>query len=156
MTTLSAQSSGTDESEIRLLYTRLMNGWNLGSGEAFAAPFDDDADLVAFDGTHFKGREQIALFHQEAFNMFLKGTRLVGKVRSVKFLSQEIAVMHTVGGTIMAGKTDIEPERNSVQTIVVAKRGGKWSMVAFQNTRATYVIPTGQGGGLTEELRKLL
>ena len=48
--------------------------------------------------------------------------------------------MHTVGGTIMAGQTDIEPERNSVQTLV-AKKGDKggWRLAAFQNTRAQYL-----------------
>ena len=42
-----------------------------------------------------------------------KGTRLVGKIRSVRFLTSDVALMHVVGGTIMAGQTDIEPERNS-------------------------------------------
>ena len=28
-----------------------MDGWNRGSGDLFAAPFADDADLVGFDGT---------------------------------------------------------------------------------------------------------
>ena len=38
-----------------------MDGWNSGSGEAFAAVFTEDGDLVAFDGTPFTGREEIAL-----------------------------------------------------------------------------------------------
>jgi hypothetical protein len=39
----------------------------------------------------------------------------------MRFLTPDVAIMHTVGGTIMAGQTDIEPEQNSVQ-ILVAKR----------------------------------
>jgi SnoaL-like domain len=49
-----------DEAAVRDLYQQLMNGWNRGSGEAFAAAFTEDGDLVAFDGTHFEGREEIA------------------------------------------------------------------------------------------------
>ena len=65
---------------------------------------------------------------------------MVGKIRSVRFLTPDVTVMHTVGGTIMAGQTDIEPERNSVQTLV-AKKGDKggWRLAAFQNTRAQYL-----------------
>lgn len=39
---------GRDIDEVRALYTRAMEGWNIGSGEAFAAPFAEEADFVAF------------------------------------------------------------------------------------------------------------
>src|SRR3712207_406820 len=64
-----------DEQAVCDLYGELMDGWNRGSGEAFAAVFTEDGDLVAFDGTHFEGRAQIAPFHQELFDKWLKGTR---------------------------------------------------------------------------------
>lgn len=148
-------SAADDEAAIRNLYQQLVDGWNAASGDAFAAPFED-GDLVGFDGTHFKGRQEIALFHQHLFDMFLKGSRLVGKVRSVRFLTSDVAIMHTVGGTVMAGQSDLEPERNSVQTLVAVKRNGKWSLAAFQNTRATYMGRPEESQKLTEELRALL
>ena len=40
-----------DESAVRDLYRELMDGWNRGSGEAFAAVFTEDGDLIGFDGT---------------------------------------------------------------------------------------------------------
>lgn len=149
-------SAADDEAAIRNLYQQLVDGWNAASGDAFAAPFEEEGDLVGFDGTHFKGRQEIALFHQHLFDMFLKGSRLVGKVRSVRFLTSDVAVMHTVGGTVMAGQSDLEPERNSVQTLVAVKRNGKWSLAAFQNTRATYMGRPEESQKLTEELRALL
>lgn len=99
-----------------------MDGWNRGSGDAFAATFTQDGDLVAFDGTHFEGREEIAPFHQELFDKWLKGTRLVGRVKSVRFLSPDVALMHAVGGTVMRGKTRPSPERDSIQTLVAVRR----------------------------------
>jgi uncharacterized protein (TIGR02246 family) len=51
---------------------QVIDGWNAGSGDAFAAPFEEDADQVGFDGTHFKGRKEIASFHQHLFDMFLR------------------------------------------------------------------------------------
>jgi len=35
---------------------------------AVAAPFTDDADFVVFEGTHLKGRQQIASFTQQIFD----------------------------------------------------------------------------------------
>jgi uncharacterized protein (TIGR02246 family) len=148
--------AAADEDAIRGLYQQAIDGWNAGSGDAFAAPFEEDGDLVGFDGTHFKGRQEIASFHQHLFDMFLKGSRLVGKVRSVRFLTSDIAIMHAVGGTVIAGQTDLEPERNSVQTLVAVKRNGKWGLAAFQNTRVTYIGRPEESQKLTEELRALL
>jgi hypothetical protein len=39
------------------MYMRAMDGWNVGSGEAFSAAFA--ADFIAFDGTRFCGREEL-------------------------------------------------------------------------------------------------
>jgi uncharacterized protein (TIGR02246 family) len=124
-----------DEAAVRGLYQRLMDGWNRGSGDAFAAVFTEDGDLVAFDGTHFKGRKEIAPFHQQLFDKWMKGTRLVGQVEHVRFLSPDVALMHAVGGTIMRGKTEPPPERDSVQTLIATRQNGEWHLAAFQNTR---------------------
>jgi hypothetical protein len=36
------------------------------------------------DGTHLKGRQEIISFNQQLFDTYVKGSRLVGKVRSVR------------------------------------------------------------------------
>ncbi len=94
-----------DEAAVRGLYQQLMDGWNRGSGESFAAVFTEDGDLVAFDGKRYKGRKEIGPFQQQLFDRWMKGTRLVGQVEDVRFLSPDVAVMHAVGGTVMPGKT---------------------------------------------------
>jgi uncharacterized protein (TIGR02246 family) len=127
-------SQSDDEVAVRALYTQLMDGWNKGSGEAFAAPFAEDGHLIAFDGTHFKGRDEIVSFHQPLFDKWLKGTRLVGEVESVRFLSPDVALMHALGGTVMRGKSRPAPERDSIQTLVAIKRNDEWRLAA-QNTR---------------------
>ncbi len=128
-------SQSLDEAAVRALYQQMMDAWNKGSGEAFAAPFDEDGDLIGFDGTHFKGRQEIAPFHQRLFDTHLKGTRLVGQVTRVRFLSPDVALMHAVGGTVMRGRSVPSPERDSIQTLVATKREGEWRLAAFQNTR---------------------
>src|ERR687889_1316762 len=124
-----------DEAAVRALYQQLMDGWNQGNGDAFASVFTEDGDLIGFDGTHFKGRQEIAPFHQQLFDKWMKGTRLVGQVEHVRFLSPNVALLHTVGGTVMRGKTEPSPERDSIQTLVATRQNGEWRLAAFQNTR---------------------
>ena len=128
-------NDSTDEAAVRALYQQLMDGWNQGSGEAFAAVFTEDGDLVGFDGTHLKGRQEIAPFHQQLFDKWLKGSRLVGQVKDVRLLHPDIALMHAVGGTVMRGKSEPVPERDSIQTLVATHQDGEWRLAAFQNTR---------------------
>jgi uncharacterized protein (TIGR02246 family) len=130
-----AANHSADEAAVRALYQQLMDGWNQGSGAAFASVFTEDGDLIGFDGTHFNGRQEIAPFHQQLFDKWLKGSRLVGQVKDVRFLSPDVALMHAVGGTVMRGKTDPVPERDSIQTLVAIRQDGEWRLAAFQNTR---------------------
>jgi uncharacterized protein (TIGR02246 family) len=128
-------ASSTDEAAVRDVYRQVMDGWNQGSGAAFASMFTDDGDLVGFDGVRFKGRHEIAPFHQQLFDKWLKGSRLVGKVEDVRFLGPDVAVMHVIGGTVMRGKSEPDPARDSIQTLVVTRQDGEWKVAAFQNTR---------------------
>jgi uncharacterized protein (TIGR02246 family) len=50
-TTLTAD----DEDAIRAIHQCMIDAWNTGDAAAFAAPFTDEADFVAFEGTHLKG-----------------------------------------------------------------------------------------------------
>jgi uncharacterized protein (TIGR02246 family) len=130
-----------DADALRALYVALMEGWNRGSAEAFAAPLDDEVSFVAFDGTHVSGRAELVRFHEPLFTTHLQGTRLVGDVTSIRFLTPDVAVVHARGGTIMRGRNRPSRERDSIQTLVAERRDGVWRFVAFQNTR---VRPIGQ------------
>jgi uncharacterized protein (TIGR02246 family) len=127
-------SPADGESAVRDLYRELMEAWNDGSGEAFAAVFTEEGDLIGFDGVRFKGRREIAPFHQRLFETFLKGTRLVGQVTDMRFLSPEVARCTPAAARCCS----VRParERDSIQTLVAVKRDGEWRLAAFQNTRA--------------------
>src|ERR687885_1684315 len=145
-----------DEAAIRTLYQQMIDGWNKGSGQAFAAPYTDDSDFIGFDGTYMKGRQQIASFHQMLFDKFLKGSSLIGRIRSVRFIAENVAIMIAVGGTVMTGQSDIEPERNSIHAIVAVKHDSNWYFTAFQNSRVQYIGRPEEFQALTEELRQEL
>jgi uncharacterized protein (TIGR02246 family) len=94
---------------------------------------------VTFDGTHLQGRQEIASANQKLFDTFVKGSRLVGKVRGIRLPTPDVAVLHVVGGTVMAGQLDIDKDRNSVQTLVSVKKGSEWQIALVQNSRAQYI-----------------
>jgi uncharacterized protein (TIGR02246 family) len=74
--TRSDEERAADERAIRALHGRILEAWGAGDGEAFAAPFSDDAVFIGFDGSVMRGRQQIASTHQEVFDRWMKGTRL--------------------------------------------------------------------------------
>jgi uncharacterized protein (TIGR02246 family) len=139
-----SNSRDTDKATIRRLYEQMIDGWNKGSGQVFAAPYTDDSDFIGFDGTYLKGRQEIASFHQ------------MKQIRSIRFVTKDVAVMIAVGGTVMAGQSDIEPERNSIHTLVAIKRDAKWYFTAFQNSRAQFIGRSEESQALTKELREEL
>jgi uncharacterized protein (TIGR02246 family) len=124
------------------LHQRVLDAWRAGDGQAFAAPFSDDAVFVGFDGSVMRGRGQIASVHQELFDRWLKESRLVDERTEVRLVGPDVAIVHAVGGTVMRGKAEPAPERDSIQTLVAARRNGAWSFVSFQNTR---IRPIGAG-----------
>ena len=139
MTTQTSRDDATgytaDEPAIRDLFRRLLDDWGRGDGEAYGSRFTEDADYVAFDGSHTRGRSDIAASHQQLFDKYLKGTRLTGRIDSVRFLGPDTALVHAVGGTVMHGQTQPSPERDSIQTLVAVRRDGEWYFTAFHNSR---------------------
>ena len=124
-----------DESAIRAFPRQMIDAWNRGSGEAFAAPFSETADFIAFEGTHLKGRKEIATFHQQTFDAVVKGTRLEGEVNFVRFVNPKLALMHVFIRVILPGQTETSPSRDSLPLYVVTKRDEGWQIEGLLNAR---------------------
>ena len=77
----------------------LLAAWGRGDGQAYGALFTDDAEYIAFDGAITKGRRTIADWHQQLFDTWLKGTRLVGQIDSLRFLGADTAVIVASGAS---------------------------------------------------------
>jgi uncharacterized protein (TIGR02246 family) len=105
-------------------------------------PFSDDALFIGFDGSVTRGRDQIASTHQDVFDRWMQGTRLVEEHTEVRFVDPDVAIVHTLGGTVMPGRSEPTPERDSIQTLVAVRDASGWSFVSFQNTR---IRPIGAG-----------
>jgi len=148
-------SPSPDEIKVRELYRQMMDGWNKRSAAAFAAPIAEDGDLIGFDGSQLIGRSEIVSMLQRIFADHPTAP-YVSKVKSVRFLSPEVAVLRAIVGMIPPAQPDLDPNLNALQTLIASKRDGQWRIVLFQNTPAQFHGRPDLVQQMTEELRQLL
>ncbi len=128
-----SQNSTSDEAAIRQVVQQVQDGWNAKSGQAFAAPFAADADYVVVNGMKLKGRDVIEKGHTGIFTTIYKDSHNVATVKSVRFLRPDVAVVHVEWN--LEFRVNDKPEKgHAMNTMVMTKDGGKWSIAAFQNT----------------------
>jgi uncharacterized protein (TIGR02246 family) len=128
----------------RLVY-QLESSWNAGDGEAFAALFADDADVIHILGGYYCGRETIRAGHHMIFGTIYKGSTIHYSVEKIKFLRPDIALVF-LRQHLEFAEGGVADELDARPTIVAEHLGGKWHIVAMQNTRITEV-----GGTLVEK-----
>jgi uncharacterized protein (TIGR03086 family) len=151
-----AQGEGPGAAEaVQALYRQMIEGWNRRSGEAFAAPFAEDGVIIGFDGSQSIGRAALAADIQRVFDDHQTPTYVV-KIREVRFLAPDVAILHAVGGLVLPGQSDIMPQLNSVQSVVATELDGKWRISWFQSTPAQYHGRPHLVEQLNKELRELL
>ena len=151
----SQDTSSAAEAEIRALYRQLLNAWNQRNADAMASLFTEDGDSIGFDGSQMSGRAEIASTLRQIFTNHITPP-YVGKVRSVRLLSAEAAMLRAVVGMVPPGQMDLAPQLNAIQTIVAVKRNSQWRIALLQNTPAQFHGHPELVQALTEELRQLL
>ncbi len=128
------------EEKINGLLKKMIEGWCRGSGALFAQPFSRDARFVAFDGSIHIGPDEIAAFHQNAFDTVLKGTSLDLTVAEMKRIDQTIWLVFSTGWHRPSNAPDAKRTAESVNIFVCKIDDEKAEIVAFQNTRARPIV----------------
>lgn len=153
-TTHTSASTSLDAS-ITTLYHELLEAWNRRSAGDMAARFSAEGFMVGFDGSTMDGPDAMV---KELSRIFAEHptARFVAKVRSIRFLTPDVAVLRAVAGMVPPGGKDLNPAVNTLHTLVVAKADGTWRIEAFQNTPAQFHGRPELSEALTNELRQLL
>jgi uncharacterized protein (TIGR02246 family) len=123
-----------DEQALHDLFQVSKDGWNQGDGAAYAASFTEDADYILWNGTHLKGRPAIAAAHQQLFETRLQGSRLEGFIKHIRFLSDDIALLHLQSSPQIRGQQVPAQEQYAIQTLVAIRQADGWRFTSFQNT----------------------
>ena len=129
-----SQDRAADEAVMRESVKQMETGWNTKSGAVFAKPFAEDADYVVINGMYFKGRAAIEAAHQRIFDTIYKDTKITLNVKQIRFLREEVAVVHVSGHR--DGPT-AELKQDAMLTLVMTKEKQGWVIAAFQNTQIT-------------------
>jgi uncharacterized protein (TIGR02246 family) len=141
-TTSQSTPASAEEAAVRGVPEIVVDAWARGDGQGVSMAFTEDVDFIAGDGRMVQGREALVPYFQEQFDTWLAGSRVVADVVNVRFLRDDLAVVHTVGGIMFPGETEVQPDWAGIQTWVVVNEGGEWLAAAYQNSR---ISPEVQG-----------
>jgi uncharacterized protein (TIGR02246 family) len=137
------------------LYQALLERWNERDAAGMAALFEPEGHSVGFDGSEMHGPAEIESTLAQIFADHETGA-YVSKIRDVRSLAPDIAVVRAAVGMVPPGASDIDPDVNAVQVVVSTRRGASWRIALLQNTPAQYHGRPEAAEALTAELRELL
>lgn len=141
-----------DSQEIQSLYKRLLNAWNEQNARGMADLFAEEGELIGFDGSQALRPEQIYSHLAPIFKDH-PTARFVSKVKAVRWLANNVAVLRAIAGMVPRGQSDLNATANTHHTLVVQQEAGKWRIQLFQNTTAQFHGRPELVEQMTEELR---
>jgi uncharacterized protein (TIGR02246 family) len=133
----------------------LLECWNARDSAGFAALFEPEGHSIGFDGSEMHGPGEIESTLEQIFADH-ETARYVAKIRDVRFLTADVAVLRAVVGMVPAGRTDLNPDVNAIQTLLAVRGDGDWRIALLQNTPAQYHGRPDAADALTAELSELV
>jgi uncharacterized protein (TIGR02246 family) len=147
--------SQNDEKAVRGLYEAVIEAWNQRSAVSYATLFAEDANVVGFDGSIMNGKAAILTELSKIFADHVTAPYIY-KIREIRFLTPDSALLRAVVGMLSPTKTDINPAANAIQSLVAVREGERWSIALFQNTPAQFHGRPELADALSSELRELI
>lgn len=122
-----------NEKAIIEVYDRLIEAWNSRNAEGMGELFEETGESIGFDGSVSSGKQEIVehllpIFQNHPTPPFIT------KVKEVKFIGNQTAILRAVAGMIPPGEAEINPELNTHHTLVV----DAYKIELFQNTPAQF------------------
>ena len=125
-------TSTAAENAVRLLE----DAWNAADGEAFGAPFAENADFVNVRGELHTGRRAIAAGHQGIFDSIYAGSTVRYQVLRSRELGDGSILAHvdarlSVPGGPLAG------DHQALASMLLIENGDGHAIASFHNTLVT-------------------
>lgn len=149
------QKLNMDKIAIEELHKKLLTCWNKQDANGMAALFTNDGNVIGFDGSQVDGKNQIQKEMQKIFTDHQTAS-YVWKVREVRFLNEDIALLRAAVGMVPPGKNETMPERNAIQSLIAVKENEDWKIAVFHNTPAQFHGRPQLSEALTKELNELV
>src|SRR6185312_3614735 len=119
-----------ERAALERIVARLEAGWNAMDGEAFAAPFAEDADFVTIRGEHFRGRDAIAAGHAAIFRSIYAGSTNRCIIEAARLLRPDVALVH-VRADLDAPQGPLAGHHTARFSLVLTKDGSQWEVAAL-------------------------
>ena len=141
---------------LRVLYERILTGWNDRNAQAMASAFADDGNMIGFDGSQADSRSAIEA-HLRPIFLDHPTAAYVAKIREVRMLDATVGILRAVAGMIPPASNDLNPSVNTIHTLVgVSRDKGEWRAALFQSTPAAWHGRPHDAARLTDELRAVM
>jgi uncharacterized protein (TIGR02246 family) len=152
---MSSTDTTSSDRPIRRLYEQILIAWNQQDAPAMAACFEEDGNLVGYDGSQADSRADIE-DHLRPIFADHPTAAYVAKVREIRMLSRYVGILRAVVGMIPPGLHDINAAGNTIQTLVAVQNAVEWRATLFQSTPAAWHGRPQDSAALTEELREIM
>ncbi|MBM7682106.1 uncharacterized protein (TIGR02246 family) [Pullulanibacillus pueri] len=144
---------GSSDEDVERLYQKIIQAWNHRDAQGMAKLFTEDGVQIGFDGSMLTGQKEILDHLNPIFENHPTAPFIV-KVKDIKMLGTDVAILRAIAGMIPPGKTEIEPTVNAHQTMVAVKKEIGWRIQLFQNTPAQFHGRPELVEQMTKELRQ--
>ncbi|NLE80113.1 MAG: SgcJ/EcaC family oxidoreductase [Rhodococcus sp.] len=125
----------SDSDQLTALFDRMCQAWTDGDADAYGACLTEDSDYVSFDGSLARGRESMVVAHDKLFRGVLLGSALVGEVESIRYLTDDVALLHGTGSVLTAWRSRTPKRRLTRNTVVAVRTVEGWRFTAIHNGR---------------------
>lgn len=131
--------AAAEEPLIRKVIDAEEDAWNRGDVKAFAARFQEEGSFTDIFGTVSRGRKELESRHAALFASYFKGSLLALKVRKVRFLRPDVAIVDI--DTEVTGfhkppsgiYVDAEKVIRTRLVQVMVKAGNEWAIASFHD-----------------------
>jgi uncharacterized protein (TIGR02246 family) len=120
-----------EDAAVKQVVAGFSDGWNTHDAHAMCASLADDIQWVNWRGEPLGTRQAVEDEHAKLFADLYKNTRRTDEVKTIRYLSPELAVVDDYWTMTGARKRDGSdwPYRAGYSNFVMSKRGARWIVI---------------------------
>lgn len=124
-------ANGGEDAAVKQVVAGFSDGWNTHDAHAMCASLADDVQWVNWRGEPLGSRQAVENEHARLFADLYKNTHRTDTVKSIRYLSPELAEVDDYWTMTGARKRDGSewPYRAGYSNFLMAKRNGRWIVI---------------------------
>lgn len=129
--TRAAYADASEDAAIKKIVADFSNGWNTHDAHAMCTSIAEQVEWVNWRGEGLGTRQEVEEEHAKLFAELYKNSHRSDEVKSIKYVSPELAVVDDYWTMTGAKKRDGSdwPYRAGLYSFLMAKRNGRWMVI---------------------------